>query len=186
MATAALQVITVLLVAVAFALALAHVSELPGKKRLPRDIYFAVQQIYYPGFTIGGGIGEYGGALAALILVALTPRQSPAFWLTLVALLGLGAMQAIFWAFVQPVNKYWVQGMRMGRFGATFFSTTKPPANADPQPGSDAVPSPVSHTPQRLTADWVRLRDQWEYSHVARAVLATISFTALVIACKVL
>jgi hypothetical protein len=186
MATAALQVITVLLVAVAFALALAHVSELPGKRRLPRDIYFAVQQIYYPGFTIGGGIGEYGGALAALILVALTPRQSPAFWLTLVALLGLAAMQAVFWAFVQPVNRYWVEGMRMGRLGSSFFSTTKPAANPDPKPGSDPVPGPLLHSAQRLPPDWVRLRDQWEYSHVARAVLATISFTALVIACKVL
>jgi len=34
---------------------------------------FAMQSIYYPGFTIGGGIGEFGGLIAALILLFFTP-----------------------------------------------------------------------------------------------------------------
>jgi hypothetical protein len=55
-----LQVLTVILVAVAIALALAHALELPGKMRLSKDAYYAMQPIYYPGFTIGGGIGEAG------------------------------------------------------------------------------------------------------------------------------
>jgi hypothetical protein len=49
-----LQVLTVILVAVAFALSLAHALELPGKMRLDKETYYAVQPIYYPGFTIGG------------------------------------------------------------------------------------------------------------------------------------
>jgi hypothetical protein len=49
-----LQVLTVLFVAVAMALTLAHALELPGKMRLTKEIYFAMQPIYYPGFTIGG------------------------------------------------------------------------------------------------------------------------------------
>jgi hypothetical protein len=49
-----LQVLTVLLVAVAMALALAHALELPGKLRLSKEQYLAVQPIYYPGFTFGG------------------------------------------------------------------------------------------------------------------------------------
>jgi hypothetical protein len=51
----ALQVVTVLLIATTMSLALAHVLELPGKLRLDQQTYLAVQTIYYPGFTIGGG-----------------------------------------------------------------------------------------------------------------------------------
>ncbi|WP_246505851.1 hypothetical protein [Mesorhizobium silamurunense] len=52
-----LEILTVILVASAIAMALAHALELPGKLRLGRQEYFVVQQIYDPGFTIGGGIG---------------------------------------------------------------------------------------------------------------------------------
>jgi len=48
-------VVTVFLVAVAMALALSHALELPGKMRLDKQTYLAMQPIYYPGFTIGGG-----------------------------------------------------------------------------------------------------------------------------------
>ena len=53
-----LEVLTVLLVAVAMGLALAHALELPGKLRFSREAYLQVQPIYYPGFTIGGAVGE--------------------------------------------------------------------------------------------------------------------------------
>lgn len=56
-----LQVVTILLVAVAMAMALAHALELPGKLRLSKEAYFTTQSIYYPGFTLGGMVGE-GGA----------------------------------------------------------------------------------------------------------------------------
>jgi hypothetical protein len=60
-----LQVVTVFLASVAMSLALAHVLELPGKMRLNKETYIAVQSIYYPGFTIGG-LGEGVETLAAL------------------------------------------------------------------------------------------------------------------------
>lgn len=44
-----LQVVTVILVAVAMALALAHALELPGKMRIDKETYYAMQAIYYPG-----------------------------------------------------------------------------------------------------------------------------------------
>jgi hypothetical protein len=53
-----LQILTAILIAVALALALAHALEFPGKMRLTKEVYFAIQPIYYPGFTIGGGIGK--------------------------------------------------------------------------------------------------------------------------------
>ncbi|MGH7230520.1 MAG: hypothetical protein ACREJU_04080 [Nitrospiraceae bacterium] len=64
-----LQVSTVILVAVAMALALAHALELPGKMRLTKKAYYAMQPIYYPGFAVGGGIGEAGGTISTIILL---------------------------------------------------------------------------------------------------------------------
>src|SRR5262245_50452768 len=90
----AFQILTVRLVAVALASTLAHVMELPGKLRLSKESYLSVQSIYYPGFTIAGGIGEFGGIVATFVLVLLTPAGSTQFWLTLAALLALLAMHA--------------------------------------------------------------------------------------------
>jgi hypothetical protein len=111
-----LQVLTVILVVLAMAPALAHALELPGKMRLTKDAYLAMQPIYYPGFTIAGGLGEAGGMISTSILLALTPLGSADFWLTLVALLGLIGMQAVYWLFTHPVNKFWLQGEKLSGF----------------------------------------------------------------------
>ena len=47
-----LQILTVVLVAIA--MALAHALELPGKLQLNKETYIAVQPIYYPGFFLRG------------------------------------------------------------------------------------------------------------------------------------
>jgi hypothetical protein len=124
-----------------------------------------MQPIYYPGFTIGGGIGEAGGTISTIILLFLTPLGSTDFWLTLVALLGLIGMQAVYWLFTHPVNKFWVEGENLDRFSSRFFSFGKERL----QTGASAP-------------DWTELRNRWEYAHVARAGLAAVSFVALVIA----
>jgi hypothetical protein len=113
-----LQVLTVVLVA----MALAHALELLGKMRLDKETYYAMQSIYYPGFTIGGGIGEAGGTLATILLVFLTPSGSADFWWTLVALLGLIGMQAVYWLLTHPVNKFWLEGENLDRLSSGFFS----------------------------------------------------------------
>jgi hypothetical protein len=162
-----LQILTVILVAVAMAMALGHALELPGKMRLDKETYYAVQPVYYPGFTIGGGIGEFGGMISTIILLFFTPSGSAEFWLTFSALLGLIAMQAVYWIFTHPVNKFWVEGENLDRFSSGFFSFG---ANSSRLENETVSP------------DWTKLRDRWEYSHVARAVLGLISLTALVIA----
>ena len=91
-----LQILTVVFVAVAMALALAHALELPGKMRLSKETYYAMQPIYYPGFTIGG-ISEPVGIILTIILLFLMPLGSVDFWLTLIALIGLFGMQAVYW-----------------------------------------------------------------------------------------
>jgi hypothetical protein len=82
------QVVAVILVSIAMGPALAHALELPGKIRLTREAYLAVQTIYYPGFTIAG-IAEPLSLIAAIFLLFLTPPRSADFWLTLLALVGL-------------------------------------------------------------------------------------------------
>ncbi len=163
-----LQVLSVILVAVVVTTALAHALELPGKMRLDREAYLTVQRIYYPGFTIAG-FGEVLAPLAVAVLLFLTPSESADFWLTLVALLGLVGVQAVYWMVTHPANKFWLQGEALGRAGSAFFSS-------DPT-GRSGV-----QTETRPTAEWTDLRDRWEYSHVARAGLALVSLITLVIA----
>jgi hypothetical protein len=159
---AVLQVLTVMLTAFTAVFVLAHAFELPGKKRLNRDEYFVVQRIYYPGFTIGG-FAEIGSLVAALILLLITPPGSLGFWLTLLALVGLAVMHAIYWLVTHPVNKHWLRGETLGSAGSRFFATGQ-------RSQGEANP-----------ADWTALRDRWEHSHLTRAVLASISLLALVV-----
>lgn len=98
-------------------------SYLPGKMRLNKEAYFAMQPIYYPGFTIGGGIGEFGGLISTIILLFFTPYLSAKFWLTLVALLGLIGMQAVYWLFTHSVNKFWLENEKLSSFSSGFGQT---------------------------------------------------------------
>jgi len=74
-------------------------------------------------------------------------------------------MQVIFWVFVQPVNKAWLKGEALTGLGRHFFSSSKLKIYTIGQ-----VPA------------WTKLRNRWEYAHLVRAGLATISFIALVVA----
>jgi len=154
-----LQVLAVTLVSIAMALSLSHALELPGKLRLSKDHYLAVQPIYYPGFTIGGA-SEPAGLLAILLLLFVTP-PGKAFWLTFGALLALLVMHACYWLLTHPVNNFWLKGTQLKGFGAGFFSF-------DPlgRKGGEAP-------------DWTALRDRWEYSHVLRAVFGLLSLILL-------
>jgi hypothetical protein len=157
------QIVTVILVAVGMALPLAHALELPGKMRLGKEAYLAVQPIYYPGFTIGAAVGEAGGMLALLILLVITPYASTRFWWTLAAFVLFVAMHLTYWVVTHPVNNFWIKDLELTGLGATFFSLFS---------------SPMAEG----GADWSKLRDVWEYSHVARAILATLSLISLTIA----
>ena len=153
------QIITLLLVALAMATAVAHALELPGKMRLPRDTYFAVQSIYYPGFLVGGGVGEFAGMLGTVALLFLTPSRSAAFWLTLGACISMLLMHLIFWVFTQPVNRFWLRNQQMATAGAAFFA--------------------VRADEESETREWTALRNQWEYSHLTRAILSFIALALL-------
>jgi hypothetical protein len=74
-----LQISSVTLAALALTFSGSHAFELPGKKRLSRDTYLAVQTIYYPGFTVGG-VSEPLSILAVLLLLVRTRRGTTSFW----------------------------------------------------------------------------------------------------------
>ncbi|WP_331376930.1 DUF1772 domain-containing protein [Sinorhizobium chiapasense] len=160
----ALQVLTIIVVAIAMALALAHALELPGKLRLAKEQYLAVQPIYYPGFTIGGA-AEPLGLLFSAILLLLTPPATQAFWLIASAFIALLAMQATYWILTHPVNNFWLKDVELKGVSAGFFSLA-----ASRDPGDSGNP------------DWTYLRDRWEFSHVARAAFGLISLVLLVMA----
>jgi len=163
-----LRTLTLILVALAMVPAVAHALELPGKLRLSKDGYFAVQPIYYPGFTIAG-TSEPLAIVAVAILIVVTPRTGFRFWLTIASLIGLLMMQAVYWLRTHPINRVWLQGKTLGRAGSNFF-------------GVAARPDRDHDDAARNAPEWTALRDQWEYSHVARAGLAAVSFVALTIA----
>ncbi len=144
-----LQIASVMLVALGMSMALAHALGLPGKPRLDKAQYLAVQTIYYPGFTIGGIFGEPGAMLETLALLIFTPFASTAFWLTLAALVGLLIMHGVFWLVTQPVNRVWLEHQRLG--GASFFGVDArepgPPPIAIGWSCATAGNIPTSHAP---------------------------------------
>jgi len=162
-----LQVLTVCVVAIAMSLGLAHALEFPGKMRLAKEQYLTVQPIYYPGFTIGGA-AEPLGLLLTLVLLIVTPRASPAFWLTASAFVMLLLMHAAYWLVTHPVNNFWLKDVELKGAGGGFFSF-----------------DPFSRTRGSGHGDWTQLRDRWEYSHLVRAGLGFASLILLVSAVAV-
>ena len=159
-----LEVVAILLTAVVMSLSLAHALELPGKLRLNREAYLTTQTIYYPGFTFGG-IAEPLAVIAVLLLLSSSPVGTR-FWLLLLSLVALAAVQLIFWFWVQPVNRIWLKEVNLGRAGAAFFGKQ----GQAPDDGNPTLES------------WRALRDRWESGHVARAVFAIIALILLTVA----
>jgi hypothetical protein len=159
-----LQIVSVLLVAVAMALSAAHALELPGKLRLDREHYNATQSIYYPAFTITGLVGEAGGLGATLLLALVTPAQSASLGWTVVGFVALSAMHGAYWTITHPANQFWLVRATAPSIAPVGFFATHP------------LPRPPM-----AAAGWSRLRSRWEYSHILRAVLGGVSLLALVI-----
>jgi hypothetical protein len=154
-----LSLIAVFLVAVTMGLSLAHALEFPGKARLAESTYRAVQAIYYPGFTIGGLIGEFGALIVLPVLLALTPVDTERFLWTAVSLGFLVLAHLTYWFVTHPVNSAWLKDTELDGAARVFFGTFS-----------------------SSESNWVRMRNLWEYSHVARAVLAAMSFVVLLVA----
>lgn len=154
-----LAVTALFLVAVTMGLSLAHALEFPGKLRLDEPTYRAVQAMYYPGFTMGGFVGEVGGMLALIALSILTPPTTERFWWTIAALGFLVVGHATYWVVTHPVNAAWLQDAELKGLSKTFFGLFSAPE-----------------------ADWRHMRNVWEYSHVARAGFHIVGFLSTTLA----
>lgn len=162
-----LQVITVFLACTTFALSFAHALELPGKLRLDKENYRAVQTIYYPGFTLGG-FGELLAIVAALGLLLATTAGSTSFILTLIAIVGLIANHVAYWLLTHPVNNFWLKDQDLSGLSGGFFKFGPLTRESRGELGDEEI--------------WRRFRDRWEFSHVLRAVFSAVSLIALIVA----
>ena len=159
-----LQVISVILGAITMALSLAHALEMPGKRRLGRETYLVVQQIYYPGFTIGG-ISEILVLIAVIALWVVMPTASAESPWALGSFLAFLANHIAYWALTHPVNRFWADGRVTSAAGKRFFGlgTTGEAAKAD-----------------ATKENWIALGDRWERSHLVRALLSMTGLALLV------
>lgn len=159
----ALQILTVMLVALTMALSVAHALEYPGKLRLSKAEYLAVQPIYYPGFTFAG-IGELLGVILSLTVAMLSPRNGTAFLLWWFAFVAMLLTHLTYWLVTHPLNNFWLRDAKIGNAGTRFFGLEFLPAER---------------------TDWVSLRDRWEFSHIGRAIFSTVALLTSVIAISV-
>jgi len=146
----------------ALAHAHAHALEMPGKMRLEHEYYYAVQTIYYPGFTLGGMTEPLAIITTASVLL-IGGISEGRFWLVAGAVIALVLTQLLFWIVVQPVNRQWLGSVGLSGAAEHFFRT-----------GEAGGPARV----------WARLRNRWELGHLARAATATAAFTLLLLATK--
>ncbi len=155
----ALSVATLVLVALTMGLSMAHALEFPGKLRLDEKTYRAVQAIYYPGFSLGGLVGEVGGMIALVALLIVTPATSDSFWWIAAALGFVILGHATYWMVTHPVNASWLKNTKLTAASAAFFRFFSAPDD-----------------------DWKHMRDVWEYSHLTRAGLHLLSFLCMTVA----
>ena len=116
----ALKLIALVSVVATVIPSVAHVLEMPGKRRLSREHYFAVQPIYYPGFTVIGA-AEPLSILILAILLAFTPGGTAAFWLIAAAAAASVATHLLYWVLTAPVNKVWVKNVSLTTGAQGFF-----------------------------------------------------------------
>lgn len=157
--TTALSLLSLILMAVTMGLSLAHALEFPGKARLDEATYRAVQAIYYPGFTIGGLVGEVGGMLALAALLFVTPVGGESFWWTTLAFLFLLLTHATYWVVTHPVNSAWLKNAQLTGASRIFFNLLA-----------------------ARERDFRGMRNAWEGSHVVRACLALVGFVCMALA----
>ena len=130
--------------------------------RLDRESYLTVQGIYYPGFTFGG-ISEPIAAILTLCQLFLLPAGSREFRLTLMALVGLLGMQAVYWMVTHPVNRYWVKNISLGTSGSKFFIADRSSAAASTADDWKFLRNPMGVLP--LGASWIRNIQLYFTSH---------------------
>jgi hypothetical protein len=100
-----LRFVSLLCAALTLGLTLTHDLEIPGKKMLSGADWLIVQQTFYGGFAIVGGIAEVLGLISTGILLLLLRERRTSFILTVVAALSFVVMLALFAFGNNPLNQ---------------------------------------------------------------------------------
>ena len=100
-----LRFLSLVCAALVLGLTLTHNLEIPGKHLLSGAEWLAVQQTFYGGFTIVGGMAEILGLLSTGLLLFLLRKQRVALALTLVAALCFAGTLALFTFGNNPLNQ---------------------------------------------------------------------------------
>jgi len=163
-----LEVVCVLSVTVAMAIAVSQALELASKLRLEKALPAGVQALHHPAihnpaFTTGGLAAEGSGLAALTLMILATPLDIAALGWALLALCSLVAMHAVYWSRMFPANQFTQREPKMSSIAPVGFFATHP------------LPRPPL-----ATTNWLRVRQRWEHSHILRVVLATLSLTSLV------
>ena len=163
----ALKVSAEVFVAVAMALSLAHALEYPGKMRLDRSTYTAIQPIYFPAFAIGVGIGEGLGLILTFALLIKTPAGTEQFNWTAAGFASLLAMQVVYWTVTYPVKNFWLERPRFDRTVRRFFGL------------SETTQTVARKEREKL---WPALQQRWEISQIARAFFGFVGVVTIAVA----
>ncbi len=97
--------ISLLCAALVLGLTVTHDLEIPGKQMLNGADWLTVQQTFYGGFAIVGGVAEILGLLSSGLLLYLLRNRRVALMLTLVAMLCFAGMLAVFAFGNNPLNQ---------------------------------------------------------------------------------
>jgi hypothetical protein len=100
-----IRFVSLLCAALALGLTLAHDLEIPGKQMLSGADWLVVQQTFYGGFAIVGGIAEVLGIISTGALLVLLRERRTTFILTGVAALSFVVMLALFAFGNNPLNQ---------------------------------------------------------------------------------
>jgi uncharacterized membrane protein len=100
----ALRFISLTCAALVLGVTLAHVLEAPGKRQLSGAEWTVVQNTFYAGFAVVGGIGEVLGLLSSCALAVLARHRRGPFLLTAVAALAFLGTLLSFAFGNRPIN----------------------------------------------------------------------------------
>ena len=100
-----LRFVSLLCAALALGLTLTHDLEIPGKQLLSGPEWLIVQQTFYGGFAIVGGVAEVLGLISTGVLLVLLRERRTSFILTVVASLSFVSMLALFAFGNNPLNQ---------------------------------------------------------------------------------
>jgi hypothetical protein len=105
----ALRMSSVLSTAVAMTAAVAHLLELPAKRRYEPSLYVRLHRTLYWNFGRVAGPAEAVAVLTTALLAALRGRSASGAALPATAVTCLTVAHAAFWTIVNPVNREMVR-----------------------------------------------------------------------------